>query len=62
MSPCTAVLPPVDMINKPKVSPPRGAGNLLPKPAGHKDVKSTMVNTYVLNQGPKGVRSPIEDV
>jgi len=29
---------------------------------GHKDVKATMVYTYVLNQGPKGVRSPIDEV
>jgi site-specific recombinase XerD len=29
---------------------------------GYKDVKTTMVYTHVLNQGPKGVRSPIAEV
>ncbi len=27
---------------------------------GHKDVKTTMIYTHVLNQGPKGVRSPVD--
>jgi len=27
---------------------------------GHKDVKTTMIYTHVLNQGPKGVRSPMD--
>jgi integrase len=29
---------------------------------GHKDEKTTMVYTYVLNQAPKGVRSPKDAV
>ena len=29
---------------------------------GRKDVKTTMVYTHVLNQGPKGVRSPMDEV
>ena len=29
---------------------------------GHKDVKTTMVYTHVPNQGPKGVRSPMDEV
>ncbi|HEY3363435.1 MAG TPA: integron integrase [Symbiobacteriaceae bacterium] len=29
---------------------------------GHSDVKTTMVYTHVLNQGPRGVRSPIDEV
>jgi len=29
---------------------------------GHKDVKTTMIYTHVLNQGPKGVRSPMDEV
>jgi integron integrase len=28
---------------------------------GHSDVKTTMVYTHVLNQGPRGVRSPIDE-
>jgi site-specific recombinase XerD len=27
---------------------------------GHKDVKTTMIYTHVLNQGPRGVRSPLD--
>lgn len=27
---------------------------------GHKDVRTTMVYTYVLNRGGKGVRSPLD--
>ncbi len=29
---------------------------------GHKDVRTTMVYTHVLNQGPKGVRSPMDHI
>ena len=27
---------------------------------GHRDVKSTMIYTHVLNRGPAGVRSPVD--
>ena len=27
---------------------------------GHKDVSTTMIYTHVLNQGPHGVRSPLD--
>ncbi|MCB0176195.1 MAG: tyrosine-type recombinase/integrase [Anaerolineae bacterium] len=29
---------------------------------GHKDVRTTMVYTHVLNQGPMGVRSPLDGI
>ncbi len=29
---------------------------------GHKDVKTTMIYTHVLNQGPNGVRSPMDEI
>jgi site-specific recombinase XerD len=29
---------------------------------GHKDVKTTMIYTHVLNQGDKGVKSPMDDL
>jgi len=27
---------------------------------GHKDIRTTMIDTHVLNQGGKGVRSPLD--
>jgi site-specific recombinase XerD len=27
---------------------------------GHADVRTTMIHTHVLNQGPKGVRGPLD--
>ena len=32
------------------------------KPSRHKDVKTTMVYTHVLNRGGKGVKSPVDDL
>jgi len=29
---------------------------------GHKDVRTTMIYTHVLNRGGKGVRSPMDEV
>jgi site-specific recombinase XerD len=29
---------------------------------GHDDVKTTMIYTHVLNRGPSGVRSPVDDL
>ncbi len=29
---------------------------------GHKDVKTTMIYTHVLNQGPSSVRSPMDEM
>jgi site-specific recombinase XerD len=28
---------------------------------GHKDVKTTMIYTHVLNRGPKAIRSPLDE-
>jgi len=33
-----------------------------PKLLGHKDVKTTMIYTHVLNRGAKGVKSPVDDL
>jgi site-specific recombinase XerD len=29
---------------------------------GHKDVRTTMIYTHVLNRGGKGVKSPVDDL
>ena len=29
---------------------------------GHKDVKTTMIYTHVLNRGPQGIRSPVDNL
>jgi site-specific recombinase XerD len=29
---------------------------------GHKDVRTTMIYTHVLNRGGKGVRSPVDEL
>jgi site-specific recombinase XerD len=29
---------------------------------GHKDVKTTIIYTHVLNRGGKGVKSPVDDL
>ena len=29
---------------------------------GHKDVRTTLAYTHVLNQGPKGVRRPMDEI
>jgi site-specific recombinase XerD len=34
----------------------------VPELLGHKDVKTTMIYTHVLNRGPKAVRSPLDEV
>jgi hypothetical protein len=49
-------------INQPPIKVIASEIRTVPELLGHRDVKTTMIDTHVLNRGPAGVCSPVDGI